>query len=472
MTSPGAAQQLAAGFSAYAEGFRALGERSDHSVPVWTKGLRNHAWNRFTALGFPTARRGNETWKYTNVRPIASARFDVPLDLVPEDALDPAVLRLAAPWHDSWVNMVFVDGVFSAVLSNTGKATGDLQAASLSRCLATNGTLIQKHLGRYASVDDDGFTALNTAFLHDGAYVRIPAGQIGPDVLNLIYVATHTSQPRAGFPRTLILAGRNSQVIINESYVSTGQGESLTESFTNAVTEIVLEEGAQVKHHRLLRESPGGYHVGTTRVSQARDSRFTSTSCAFGMALARHDIQVVLNEPGSSCELNGLYLTTGRQHMDNLINIDHASPHTSSDLFYKGVLDGRSKAIFGGTVLVRKDSQKVTARQTDKNLLLSKDAEVDSKPSLLIYADDVQCGHGATAGHIDPEALFYLRSRGLDTETASRFLVHAFAGEIIDTVGPEPLRDHINQAFVEALPMATHYSAAHDSPAFDPKENR
>ena len=422
----------------------------NRSNPVWTKSLRDYAWNRFTELGFPTARRGNESWKYTNVRPIASARFAVPMDLDSEGFLDSAVLRRAAPWDDSWVNMVFVDGRFSAALSNSEMKTKDHRLANLLQVMATDGSLVQEHLGRYASVDDDGFAALNTAFLHDGAYVHVPPGQVSPEVLNLIYVTTQPSEPKATFPRTLILAGRNSQVTISESYVSLAQGES----FTNAVTEIVLEDGAHVEHHRLLKESASGYHVGTTRVSQAQDSRFTSTSCAFGMALARHDLQVVLSGPGSSCDLKGLYLTKDRQHMDNLINIDHASPHTSSDLFFKGVLDGRSKAIFGGTVLVRKDSQKVIARQTDKNLLLSEYAEVDSKPSLMIYADDVQCGHGATAGHIDPEALFYLRSRGLDLETANRFLVHAFAGEIIDTVRLERLRDHLNQAFVEALPMS------------------
>ena len=438
-------------FQAYAEGFRALGERSNHSNPAWTKGLRDHAWSRFTELGFPTARRGNEKWKYTNVRPVASAQFAVPLDLDPEQGAEADTLRLAAPWQDSWVNMVFVDGRFSSALSSSETQGQDTRVASLSQVMSTDGQLVQEHLGQYASVEDDGFTALNTAFLEDGAYVHVPAGQDAPMVLNLIYVTTERSQPKATFPRTLVLAGRNSRFTVAENYVSIAHGENLT----NAVTEIVLEEGAQVEHYRLLKESPGGYHVGTTRVSQAQDSQFTSLTCAFGAALARNDLQVVLNGPGSSCELKGLYLTTGRQHMDNLINIDHASPHTSSDLFYKGVLDGRSKAVFGGTVLVRKDSQKVKAHQTDKNLLLSESAEVDSKPSLLIYADDVQCGHGATAGHIDAEALFYLRSRGLDLETANRLLVHAFAMEIIDTVSLEPLRNFLDLAFVEALPTAT-----------------
>ena len=434
-------------YERYADGFDALGQSSDHPQAPWVRDLRNHAWDRFNELGFPTARRGNERWKYTNVRPVASAQLDVPLDLDPEHGAAPETLRLIAPWQDSWVNMVFVDGRFSSSLSSRSGPDGDTGGASIRRVLSNGSGSLQDHLGKYASVEDDGFIALNTAFLRDGACIEVPEGRDHPKVLNLVYLTTDRSQPKATFPRTLVLAGRNSRVTVIENYVSLAQGGYLT----NAVTEIVLEDGAQVEHYRLLKEDSESYHVGSTRVSQARDSHFTSSAFSFGTALARNDLQVTLNEPGSACDLKGLYRTTGRQHTDNFINIDHASPHTSSDLFYKGVLDGRSKAIFGGTVLVRKDSQKVTARQTDKNLLLSEYAEVDSKPSLLIYADDVQCGHGATAGHLDPDALFYLRSRGLDAETANRFLVHAFVREIMDTVTVGPLQDFLDQAFSENL---------------------
>ena len=434
-------------YERYADGFDALGQSSDHPQASWVRDLRNHAWDRFNELGFPTARRGNERWKYTNVRPVASAQLDVPLDLDPDLGAASETLRLIAPWQDSWVNMVFVDGRFSSSLSSRSGPDGDTGGASIRRVLSNGSGSLQDHLGKYASVEDDGFIALNTAFLRDGACIEVPEGRDHPKVLNLVYLTTDRSQPKATFPRTLVLAGRNSRVTVIESYVSLAQGGYLT----NAVTEIVLEDGAQVEHYRLLKEDSESYHVGSTRVSQARDSHFTSSAFSFGTALARNDLQVTLNEPGSACDLKGLYRTTGRQHTDNFINIDHASPHTSSDLFYKGVLDGRSKAIFGGTVLVRKDSQKVTARQTDKNLLLSEYAEVDSKPSLLIYADDVQCGHGATAGHLDPDALFYLRSRGLDAETANRFLVHAFVREIMDTVTVGPLQDFLDQAFSENL---------------------
>ncbi|HIB13507.1 MAG TPA: Fe-S cluster assembly protein SufD, partial [Dehalococcoidia bacterium] len=221
------------------------------------------------------------------------------------------------------------------------------------------------------------------------------------------------------------------------------------------VTEIVLEDGAQVEHYRLLLESADAFHVGTSRVYQSKDSTISSASFAKGAAMARQDVQVTLDAPGASCSLNGLYMTSGEQHIDNLINIDHAKPYTKSRLFYKGILDGKSKAVFGGTVLVRKDAQKTDAQQTDKNLLLSRQAEVDSKPSLLIYADDVQCAHGATAGHIDKDTLFYMQSRGLDRETASRILIHAFASQIIDTVELEPLRDYLDDLFLTAMPTAS-----------------
>ena len=196
--------------------------------------------------------------------------------------------------------------------------------------------------------------------------------------------------------------GRNTRLTVFESYVGADPAKA-SQYFTNAVTEIAVGEGAKVTHYRLLDESRAAYHVGTTRVTQARDSSYESGSFALGCALGRHDLSVLLDGAGAYCSLNGLYLTDNTEHMDNLVSIDHAHPHGTSRLYYKGILDGRSRAVFGGTVLVREDAQKTDAQQTDKNLILSDRAEVDSKPSLLIYADDVKCGHGATAGHIDED---------------------------------------------------------------------
>ena len=385
--------------------------------PAWLADLRAAGWERFSELGFPTARRGNERWKYTAVAPISRVGFAYPM-INAEGAENPEL-----------------DFGFSAVSANTA-LDQDVE--------------IRNHLGSLAPMQDDGFTALNTAFLSDVAVVRAPDGAGEPLAVHV----NHGGLPGvdgdlryARHPRTLILAGRNSNLTVIETYA----GPRNQRYFTNAVTEIVVGEGANVDHYRLLDESPAAFHVGTTRVRQQRDSSFSSASFALGTSLARNDFAVALDGPGAFCSLNGLYYTGQGQHIDNLISIDHAQPHCTSRLNYKGILDGNSRAVFGGEVMVRRNAQKSDARQSDKNLLLSEDAEVDSKPSLMIYADDVQCAHGATAGQIDAQTLFYLRSRGLDLETASRMLVLAFASEIIDTVKPDPLRSHLESRFNDSI---------------------
>ncbi len=232
------------------------------------------------------------------------------------------------------------------------------------------------------------------------------------------------------------MAGANSELTVIESYVSLTSARY----FTDAVTEIVVGDGARVEHYKLLLESEEAFHVASSRVYQGHDSTFSSTLFARGAAIARNDIQVLLDAPGSSCFLNGLYVTTGSQHIDSYINIDHAKPHTTSRLYYRGILDGKSRAVFGGTVFVRPGADKADSHQEDKNLILSEDAEVASKPSLEIYADDVKCGHGATAGMIAEDAIFYMRSRGLDLETATAFLIRGFARGILDSIRVDRLR--------------------------------
>ena len=348
------------------------------------------------------------------------------------------------------MNLVFVDGRFASSLSTVPGKAGAMRVTSLAEAVKNDGHAVQQHLAQHASFEEDGFTALNTAFLSDGAFVHVSEGFGSSPPVNLIFVTTKRTEPQVSYPRTLIVTERNTRLTVVETYL----GRPGAQYFTNAVTEISLGDGADVDHYRLLMEEPEAFHVGTTRVSQGGNSVFSSASFAMGTALARNDFQVLLDGSGSSCFLNGLYLTSGNQHMDNLINIDHATPHTTSRLFYKGILGGKSRAVFGGQVLVRKDAQKVDAHQSDKNLLLSAQAEVDSKPSLLIYADDVKCSHGATAGHVDEDSLFYMRSRGLDSATASRMLIHAFAREIIETVKLEPLRDFLDGLFMKAVPAS------------------
>jgi Fe-S cluster assembly protein SufD len=417
-------------------------------APPALMALRSRGWDAFSRLGLPTARRGNEPWKYTNVAPIAREAFANPKPLdVDARPISLDQLREVAPWHEDWFTLVFVDGVFAPALS--GGPTAQSYAAPFSQLADDSNAGRLSLLGELAPPHDDGFVALNTAFVSDGVCVDVPVGGDG-GVVNLVYLTTDREQPRVTHPRILISAQRQARATVIETYC----GPDDTRYFTNAVAEIHVHEGASVEHYRLLLDGLDAYHVGTSRVVQHRDSTFSSVAIARGAALGRNDFGVTMVGTGAGCTLNGLYLTTGNQHMDNYINIDHTEPHGTSRLFYKGILDGHSRAVFGGNVTVRKDAQKTDAQQTDKNLLLSEQAEVDSKPSLLIYADDVKCGHGATAGHIDLDTVFYMRSRGLDLPTVSRILVHAFASEIIDTVRLAPLRDYLDQAFQDAIPDA------------------
>ncbi len=362
--------------------------------------------------------------------------------------VEPADLRGLAPWDDGWITLVFVNGRYSPALSGGPAAPGGASVTRLAAASAADGGDIQEHLAQHATFENDGFTALNTAFLLEGAIVHIPEGESLRAPVHLVFVTTDSGQPAVTYPRTLVVAGANSNVTVIETYVSL----SATPNFTDAVTEIVVGDGAQVKHYRLLLESADAFHVGTSRVYQGRDSTFSSMSFARGTAIGRNDLRVLLDAPGSSCLLRGLYVTSGTQHIDNYVNIDHAKPHTTSRLYYKGILDGASRAVFGGMVLVRPGAVKADAQQTDKNLLLSEKAEVDSKPSLEIYADDVKCGHGATAGSVADDAIFYMRSRGLDLETATAYLIKGFASEIVDAIELEPVRACVESAAMGALP--------------------
>jgi Fe-S cluster assembly protein SufD len=294
----------------------------------------------------------------------------------------------------------------------------------------------------------NGFAAVNTAFVLDGAIVALPDGATDLPPVHLMFVASRRPQPFVAYPRILVVAGRNSRTTILESYATATEGSY----FTDGVAELALREGAQVEHYRLMREGTDAFHIGTTHVHQEKDSTFTSISFARGAAIARNQLHVALDAPGASCFVKGLYLTDGTQHIDNNINIDHLKPHTNSDLVFKGILADKSRAVFSGRVIVHKDAQKAYAMQSDKNLLLSDGARINTKPSLEIYADDVKCKHGATAGAVADEAIFYMQARGLDIETATRYLIQGFAWEIIDQIKLGGVREYLERYFVESLP--------------------
>jgi Fe-S cluster assembly protein SufD len=336
--------------------------------------------------------------------------------------------------------VVFVNGQYTPELSSAGPAW----VGSLAAVLAAQPEAPQKYLTRVAKYDEATFTALNTAFLRDGGCVLIPKNTVVEQPIHLLFLSTSRGDPGVSHLRNLVVAGRNSQATIIESYVGV-DGEVY---FTNAVTEMVLGENAFVDHYKLQRESSAAFHIATVQVQQERSSNFTSHSISLGGALVRNDVNAVLAEEGCECTLNGLYLAGRRQHVDNHTRIDHAKPHCASHELYKGILDGQAHGVFNGKIYVHADAQKTDAKQTNQTLLLSDDAVINTKPQLEIYADDVKCTHGATVGQLAGDAIFYLRSRGIALEEARKILTFAFANDVVSRIKVESIRKHLEAALV------------------------
>lgn len=413
--------------------------------PEWLRDIRRAAWERFLAVGLPTARRGNEPYKYTNVAPIANA--ELALAVTGGGEIGPDELSEIAPLQDGCARLVFIDGRYSAALSSTPSGADGVRVSSLADAFQFGNDVVVEHMAQYADIEEDGFIALNTAFISDGAFIEIGDDVSAEDPLHLVFVTTDGAQT-VSHPRVLLVAGRGSSATVVESYIGVPGNRCLT----NSVAEFVLEDDATLEHYRLLMESEDAFHVGVARVKQGAGSAYNSRVFERQVGLGRFDLYTSLDGENASCDLKGLYFTSGRQHMDNYININHTKPYATSRLYYKGILDGRSRAVFGGTVYVQPGAIKTDSHQEDKNLVLSPDAEVDSKPSLFIWADDVKCGHGATAGNIDMDTVFYMRSRGIDLEAASRLLIYGFASEIIDTVEDDYLRSYLERLFLDSLP--------------------
>ena len=353
----------------------------------WIQQLREEAFQRFSEVGFPTTR--DEEWRFTNVAPIARAHFP---------HLDHGGALQALP-----------------------------EAARL-------------HLGKYAP-QTNPFVALNTAFLGNVQYFHVRAGTVLEQPVEIHYEAVPDA---ANHPRTLITIGANAQCTIVETYKGEGR------YFTNAVTEIAAAENAVVEHYRVTREASGAYHVAALQASLGRSVNFSSHSIVLGGALVRNDVGATLSE-GTEATLNGLYVVNGSEHVDNHTVIDHAKPNAASHELYKGILDGRSSAVFNGRIIVRKDAQKTDSKQTNKNLVLSDESVINTKPELQILADDVRCTHGATIGQLDEEAMFYLRSRGINRQDARSILIYAFAKDILDRVKVAPLRESLERTLFEKL---------------------
>ena len=429
----------------YLAAFDAFAKSTADSEPAWLHKLRTGAMAAFQRSGFPTVK--DEDWKHTNVAPIVRTPFAfdptadaprIPGDLI--EAYTFGVLKCS--------QLVFVNGRFAPKLSYLRWLPEGVRVGSLHEILLFDPKALERDLGRTATPDRHPFAALNTAFLQDGAFVHVPRGRVVEEPIHLLYVSTSQAPAAVSYPRNLVVLEDESQATVIESYVGLDKGSY----FTNAVTEVRVGSAANLEHYKMQRESEGAIHVSNTALVQGRGSAVTSSSFDLGGSTVRNDVRTLFRDEGASLVLNGLYLLHDAQHCDNHTFIDHATPNCTSLELFKGILDAKSRGIFYGKILVRQDAQKTNARQTNKNLLLSQEAFADSTPGLEILADDVKCNHGSTVGQLDENAIFYLRSRGIDEDAARTLLTYAFASEIINQVKVASMRIKLDQLVLSRLP--------------------
>ncbi|MGP9500136.1 Fe-S cluster assembly protein SufD [Halomonas sp. AOP43-D1-4] len=409
--------------------------------PSWIAARRQAGAARFEALGFPTRR--DEEWKYTDVRTIAQGNFTLADngDYSPAQAAA-LTLPLAA------YRLTFVDGVYAPALSDIDALPQSVHVMPLSKALAENHEAVGGPLGRLTGVDFSPFAALNTAFMEEGAVVRIAPGTVVDKPIVLQFLSKASSAPVMSHPRILVEAGGRSEATLIEHYC----GDQDAANFTNIVGEFMLDRGAILNHYKLQEAPLNDMHIASMHVEQGRDSRYTSYNLNLGGALVRNDLISDLNGQGAETNFFGLFFGQGRQHVDNHTKVNHNAPLTFSNENYKGILDDRAHGVFNGKVYVKRDSQKIEGFQSNQNLLLSDRAQIDAKPELEIYADDVKCSHGTTTGQLDEEAIYALRTRGIDEATARGLLTLAFAGEVLDKVTLDEVAERVELAVAGKLP--------------------
>lgn len=421
----------------YSAAFREVLAREPND---WLKNLRENAFRVFTEKGFPTVR--DEEWKYTNLAELVSEEFKTSGNA----QVDAGKISELFSNTESENRVVFINGIFSAELTNLSALPEDARVLSLNKALVDErfGAIVKENLGKFVGAETNGFTALNTAFLNEGVFVFIPKNTKIETPIHLAFVADGET---ASFPHVLLVAERGSEATLIESYLRTGE----TRYFTDSVVEISLADDAKLKHLRVQRESHAAFHVGTTAVSLSRAGFYDSTNITLGGKLSRHDINVKFNAEGGEAFVDGLYLVSEMQHADTHSVIDHRVPNCVSHQNYKGIVDEKARAVFNGKVFVRENASGTNAVQSNKNLLLSNDARVDTKPQLEIFNDDVKCAHGATVGQLEEEELFYLLSRGLNESLARNLLTYGFAEEIISKIEIESIKKQLDEAVINRL---------------------
>jgi Fe-S cluster assembly protein SufD len=425
----------------YVEQFDAFIRDGARTAPGWVNSKRRTAIEQFAALGFPTTK--NEDWHFTSVAPITEHEFT----LVAARTGDVTASDLAAFGFgaDDWQTVVFVNGRFAPELSSLRHLEPGVRVLSLAEAW-TKAPELTKLIGTIVSdAEQHAFTELNTAFMPDGVVVHVPKEHVVRQPIHLLFVTDAHAAKTVMYPRNLIVVDRAARATVVESYVALGEASY----FTNAVTEVSVGDGATLEHYKIQREGRRAFHVGTIEARQERNSHYVSFSFAIGGSLSRTNIYTKLAGEGCGSTLNGLYMLDNAQHCDHQTRIEHAEPNCFSREVYKGVLDGRSHGVFNGKVYVHPAAQKTDGKQTNNTLLLSREAQVDTKPQLEIFADDVKCTHGATVGRLDEQAWFYMKSRGMDAESARRLLIYAFAADVLETIEQTEVREGLERFTLE-----------------------
>ena len=396
--------------------------------------LRDQAMESFHKQGIPNRR--HEEYKYTSVDLMLKEEFNFTSNKnIKDEQIEP--LKFLKDAHVA----IIENGVFIEGLSNLQNLPEGLTICSLVDAVTSTSSVFEKHYAQYADVKSDPFIALNTAMTKDGVFIHVAKNVIIEKPIHIIHIST-AFENTIIHPRNLIVVDENAQAKIIESFETV---DSTAKIFNNALTEIVVDRRAIVEHYKIQDENELGYLMNTTQVIQQKQSVFSTHTFTLSGSLVRNNLTLVLDDEHIESHLNGLYLTSGNQVVDNHTVVDHRKPNCNSNELYKGIIDGKSTATFNGKIFVRKDAQKTNAFQSNKNILLSEAGTINTKPQLEIYADDVKCSHGSTTGKLDADSIFYLRARGLSTESAKRLLMHAFASEVVDTIKIEALREYVKE---------------------------
>lgn len=427
----------------YIENFKKFEKKLNGESKSFLHQIRKDAMNMLSELNFPTHKL--EEWKYTDTSPILNNNFTPAINTGYPKLNKSEIDNFIFKGFDSYL-LVLINGIFNEELSDVGKLSKGVLIGSLRELIRDNSDKINKYINKISKIEN-AFNALNSVYAVDGTVVFIPDGKIIDKPIQILNLNTSFNEPILATPKNLIVAGKNSQVQIVASY--NGFGEK--SYFSNIVTELFIGENAVVDFYKIQNENENSYHIEKLQAIQKKKSVFNHFNINFGGRIVRNDINTVLDDENIETHYYGLYMVNGKQHVDNHTFVDHAKPNCMSNELYKGILDDNAHGVFNGKIIVRPDAQKTNAYQQNKTILLSKNAKIDTKPQLEIFADDVKCSHGATVGHLDDASEFYIRSRGVPKELAKSMLIRAFANDVIETIKIDPLKEKINHMIFEHL---------------------